>query len=72
MGSTRFPVYQNLPYCADLLARRKSQFAWFLSVTCGLEMPMHSRYTLCKLENHILFLLVCMHAYETHFSHNAT
>lgn len=51
--------------------RRKSQFAWLLSVTCGLEMLMHSRYILCKLENHILFLLVCMHAFKTCFSHCA-
>lgn len=23
MGSTQFPVYQNLPYCADLLAEKE-------------------------------------------------
>lgn len=68
MKSFRFPAYQNLLCCTDLLARRESQFAWLLSVTCGLEMLLHSRYTLCKLENHILFLLVCMHAYKTCFS----
>lgn len=67
-GSLCIKTYHTVLICWQ---RRKRQFAWFLSVTCGLEMPMHSRYTLCKLKNHILFPLVCMHAYETRFSHKA-
>lgn len=68
LGSLCIKIYYIVLICWQ---RRKSQFAWFLSVTCGLEMLMHSRSTLCKLENHILFLLVCMHAYETCFPHSA-